>query len=99
MFFLHDSIHQDQQKGGWKALDGSYVPMPGESTALSPEPLPLQEYRHTLFEKGWFAVKGNAFIDLAGIQPVNTSFNTLFSRKNQYQYSGLGLRLIHKYIY
>ena len=57
------------------------------------------EYRHTLFEKGWFAVQGNAFIDLAGIQPVNTSFNTLFSRKNQYQYSGLGLRLIHKYIY
>ena len=26
----------DQQRGGWKALDGSYVPMPGESTALSP---------------------------------------------------------------
>ena len=57
------------------------------------------EYRHTLFEKGWFAVQGNAFIDLAGIQPVNTSFNTLFAGKNQYQYSGLGLRLIHKYIY
>ena len=57
------------------------------------------EYRHTLFEKGWFAVQGNVFIDLAGIQPVNTSFNTLFAGKNQYQYSGLGLRLIHKYIY
>lgn len=57
------------------------------------------EYRHTLFEKGWFAVQGNAFIDLAGIQPINTSFNTLFANENQYQYSGLGLRLIHKYIY
>lgn len=30
---------------------------------------------------------------------VNTSFNTLFSDKNQYQYSGLGLQLIHKYIF
>ena len=57
------------------------------------------EYRHTLFEKGWFALQGNAFLDIAGIQPVNTSFNTLFAIKNQYQYSGLGLRLIHKYIY
>ena len=57
------------------------------------------EYRHTLFEKGWLALQANTFIDLAGIQPVNTSFNTLFMRKNQYQYGGIGLRLIHKYIY
>lgn len=57
------------------------------------------EYRHTLFEKGWFALQGNAFLDIAGIQPVNTSFNTLFASKNQYQYSGFGLWLIHKYIY
>ena len=40
------------------------------------------EYRYNLFEKGWFAVKGNSFIDLAGIQPVNTSFNTLFASEN-----------------
>ena len=57
------------------------------------------EYRHTLFEKGWFALQGNAFLDIAGIQPVNTSFNTVFASKNQYQYTGLGFRLIHKYIY
>ena len=36
---------------------------------------------------------------MPGIQPVNTIFNTLFASENQYQYSGLGLRLIHKYIY
>lgn len=57
------------------------------------------EYRHTLFEKGWLALQANTFIDLAGIQPVNSSFNTLFMRKNQYQYGGIGLRLIHKYVY
>ena len=44
-------------------------------------------------------IAANTFIDLAGIQPVNSSFNTLFMRKNQYQYGGIGLRLIHKYIY
>lgn len=57
------------------------------------------EYRHSLFEKGWFALQGNVFIDLAGIQPVNSSIDTLFTNKNQHRYSGLGLRLIHKYIY
>ena len=57
------------------------------------------EYRHTLFEKNWLALQGNAFLDLAGIQPVNTTLNTLFKSKNQHRYSGIGLRFIHKYIY
>lgn len=57
------------------------------------------EYRHTLLEKGWFALQANAFVDLAGIQAVNTSINQLFSQNNHYRYGGIGLRFIHKYIY
>lgn len=57
------------------------------------------EYRHTLFEKGWFTVQGNVFIDLAGIQPIATPLHRMFAQTNRYQYGGAGLRFIHKYIY
>ena len=57
------------------------------------------EYRHTLFEKGWFALQGNTFIDIAGIQPVDSKLSQLFKSENNYQYGGIGFRFIHKYIY
>ena len=57
------------------------------------------EYRHSLFEKGWFALQGNVFVDMAGIRPVDQRFNALFKSENNYQYGGIGLRFIHKYIY
>ena len=38
----------DQQRGGWKALDGSYVPMPGESTVLSPGAKVEYEFEYTI---------------------------------------------------
>lgn len=57
------------------------------------------EYRYTLFEKGWFALQGNGFVDVAGIQPVDKSRNAIFTAENNFIYSGIGLRFIHKYIY
>ena len=41
----------DQQRGGWKALDGSYVPMPGESTVLSPGAKVEYEFEHTIAQE------------------------------------------------
>ncbi len=57
------------------------------------------EYRHTLVEKGWFALQRNAYVDLAGIQPIPSSHERMFSQENTYGYSGIGLRFIHKFIY
>ncbi len=57
------------------------------------------EYRHSFYEKNWFVLQGNAFIDIAGIQPVGTSTNQVFQKENTHQYGGLGLRFIHKFIY
>lgn len=57
------------------------------------------EYRHQLLEKKWLAVQANVFIDLAGIQPVNTSLDQLFYKENIYQYGGIGVRFIHKFIF
>ena len=57
------------------------------------------EYRHSLFEKGWFALQGNVFVDMAGIRPVDSKLSQLFKSENNYQYGGIGLRIIHKYIY
>ena len=41
----------DQQRGGWKALDGSYVPMPGESTVLSPGAKVEYEFEYTIAQE------------------------------------------------
>jgi len=57
------------------------------------------EYRHTLFEKGWFVLQGNIYVDMAAIQPPGNKFSDIFNAKNNYQYSGIGVRFINKYIY
>ena len=57
------------------------------------------EYRQTLYEKKWFILQGNAFVD-AGTwrNPVGDFAD--FSKKNNVKvYSGLGLRFIHKKIF
>ncbi len=57
------------------------------------------EIRQTLFEKKWFALQGNAFVDSGTIRNSGENFNTLFDNKNIRVYSGLGLRFIHKNIF
>ena len=57
------------------------------------------EYRHRLIEKKWFVLQGNLFVDIAGIRPSAYPLNDIFKNKNIHNYSGIGLRFIHKYIY
>ncbi|MDB4716922.1 hypothetical protein OAF03_02020, partial [Flavobacteriaceae bacterium] len=41
----------DQQRGGWTTLDDSYVPMPGESTVLSPGAKVEYEFEYTIAQE------------------------------------------------
>ncbi|MDO5971861.1 outer membrane protein assembly factor [Flavivirga aquimarina] len=57
------------------------------------------EYRHTLYEKGWFVLQGNAFIDSGTWRNPGGDFGDFSREDNIKVYPGLGLRLIHKKIY
>lgn len=57
------------------------------------------EYRHTLFEKKWFCLQGNAFIDAGSWRNPGGSFDDFLKEDNLRIYPGLGLRFIHKKIY
>ncbi|SFD11368.1 outer membrane protein assembly factor [Algibacter pectinivorans] len=57
------------------------------------------EYRHTLFEKGWFVLQGNVFTDVSSLQRPNVQFLNQFSSDTFRVYSGAGVRFIHKYIF
>ncbi len=57
------------------------------------------EYRYTLFEKKWFALQGNAFIDAGTWRNPGGGFIDFTSSENIRVYPGLGLRFIHKKIY
>ncbi len=57
------------------------------------------EYRQTLYEKGWFVVQGNAFIDAGSWRTPGEDFGQLFDGSSTRLYSGLGFRLIHKRIF
>ncbi len=57
------------------------------------------EYRHTLYDKNWFCVQGNAFIDSGTWQNPGGSLSDFTNSNNIRVYSGLGLRFIHKKIY
>ena len=57
------------------------------------------ELRQTLFEKKWFVVQGNAFIDAGSWRNPGGDFKGFLSQKNIRIYPGLGLRFIHKTIY
>ncbi len=57
------------------------------------------EIRQTLFERKWFALQGNAFLDSGSIRNPGENLNTLFKNKNIRIYPGLGLRFIHKNIF
>ncbi len=57
------------------------------------------EYRHTLYEKDWFVLQGNAFIDSGTWRNPGGDFGDFGKMDNVKVYPGLGLRFIHKKIY
>jgi mannose-6-phosphate isomerase-like protein (cupin superfamily) len=57
------------------------------------------EYRHTLYEKNWFVLQGNAFIDAGTWRNPGGDFGDFSKDDNIKVYPGLGLRFIHKKIY
>lgn len=57
------------------------------------------EFRKTLYEKKWFVIQGNAFVDSGTWRKPAGNFNDLIDSKNIKVYSGLGLRFIHKTIF
>lgn len=57
------------------------------------------EYRHTFYEKGWFVVQGNAFIDAGSWRKPGEDFSQLFDGSQTRLYPGVGLRFIHKRIF
>ena len=57
------------------------------------------EYRHTLYEKGWFVVQGNAFVDAGTWRTPGENFSQLFDGSSTRLYPGLGIRFIHKRIF
>jgi len=57
------------------------------------------EYRHTLYEKGWFSLQGNAFIDAGSWRNPGGDFGDFGDAQNIRIYPGVGLRFISKKIY
>ena len=57
------------------------------------------EYRHTVFDKGWFALQTNAFIDAGTWQDPGGELEDLVQGNNTSLFTGLGLRFIHKRIF
>lgn len=57
------------------------------------------EYRHTFYEKGWFVVQGNAFVDAGTWRNPGEDFSQLFEGSSTRLYPGVGVRFIHKRIF
>jgi outer membrane protein assembly factor BamA len=57
------------------------------------------EYRHTFFEKDWFALQGNAFVDAGSWRNPGGNFSDFTESSNFRVYPGIGIRLIHKRIF
>ena len=57
------------------------------------------EYRHTLYEKGWFVIQSNAFIDAGTWQNPGGDLGDLVDGTNTRLYPGVGIRFIHKRIF
>lgn len=57
------------------------------------------EYRHTLFEKGWFVIQGNAFLDGGSWRNPGGSLSDFWESENLRIYPGAGIRFIHKRIF
>lgn len=57
------------------------------------------EYRHTFYEKNWFVVQGNAFVDTGTWRNPGENFSQLFDGTSTRLYPGVGFRFIHKRIF
>lgn len=57
------------------------------------------EYRHTLFEKDWFVLQSNVFIDGGSWRNPGGDFGDFGDSENLRIYPGLGVRFIHKRIF
>lgn len=57
------------------------------------------EFRQTVYEKGWFAMQANAFVDAGTWQEPGGNLGDLVEGKKASLFSGLGLRFIHKRIF
>ncbi len=57
------------------------------------------EYRHTLYEKNWFILQSNAFVDLGSWRNPGGEIGDFGEAQNFRVYPGIGLRFIHKKIY
>ncbi|MGY5354694.1 POTRA domain-containing protein [Wenyingzhuangia sp. IMCC45467] len=57
------------------------------------------EYRHTLYEKKWFALQSNVFIDAGNWRKPGGELVDIISSKDLEIHPGIGLRFIHKKIY
>ncbi|MGB6267582.1 MAG: outer membrane protein assembly factor, partial [Olleya sp.] len=57
------------------------------------------EYRHTLIEKGWFVLQGNAFVDAGSWRNPGGDLGDFGDADNLRVFPGAGLRFIHKSIF
>lgn len=57
------------------------------------------EYRHTLYEKNWFVLQSNIFVDTGSWRNPRGTLGELFDGSTVKFYSGAGLRFIHKRIF
>ncbi len=57
------------------------------------------EYRHTLYEKDWFVLQTNAFIDAGSWRNPGGDLGDFADSQNIRVYPGIGLRFIHKKIF
>ena len=57
------------------------------------------EYRYTLYERDWFSLQGNAFIDAGSWRNPGGDFGDFGDEQNLRVYPGVGLRFIHKSIF
>ena len=57
------------------------------------------EYRHTIYEKNWFVLQGNAFVDVGTWRSPGGTLNDFVQLDKGQLYSGLGMRIMHKRIF
>ena len=57
------------------------------------------EYRYTLYEKDWFSLQGNGFIDAGSWRNPGGDLGDFVEPQNLRIYPGVGLRFIHKKIF
>ncbi len=57
------------------------------------------EYRHTLFEKNWFVLQTNSFIDVGSVRKPGQELSAFLKDQIVEYRAGIGVRLIHKHIF